>query len=194
MPYYRTDPSYGRHMTRTVPSVPPYHACTMSHNTGRTRMVTVHCTVVPVYGYGDQPYQCHQTAPCYCYLEAIRTKVPTQRYPRVTSFSWYNHVPCVGSCEVLLQHGYFWVSFDVSACSFCAVLNRNGYSLSIWQYCSVHQSQHLFSLVIFRNMRWQQDHYMARPGANSVNTRSYRFRICTPCIISRLSHPFQVIP
>ena len=56
LPYYRTDPSYGRHMTRTVPSAPPYHACTAPQNTGRTRMVAVHYTVVPVYGYGNQPY------------------------------------------------------------------------------------------------------------------------------------------
>jgi hypothetical protein len=35
--------------THTVPSAPSYHAYTVSYNTGRTR------TVVPVYGYGDQP-------------------------------------------------------------------------------------------------------------------------------------------
>ena len=48
-------------MTRTVPSASSYHDYTVSQITGRTRMVTVHCTVVPVYGYGDQPYFKTQT-------------------------------------------------------------------------------------------------------------------------------------
>jgi hypothetical protein len=66
--------------------VPPYHACTVSHNTGRTRMVTVHCTVVPVYGYGDQPYAKYRDVPDFVHstfnsLSVLPSTIETLHLP-----------------------------------------------------------------------------------------------------------------